>query len=78
MGNLTNALQELRAERSSAQSQVQKLDQQYRVIESLNGLRIIPKNKSANTSNLRSFKAQNGSPGGKRRDGRRFGRNRSQ
>jgi DNA-binding PucR family transcriptional regulator len=37
MGNLTNALQELRAERSRAQSQVQKLDQAISVIESLNG-----------------------------------------
>jgi hypothetical protein len=37
MGNLANALQELRAERREAQSQVEKLDQAISVIESLNG-----------------------------------------
>ena len=37
MSNLTGALQELRAERSRAQSQVEKLDQAILVIESLNG-----------------------------------------
>jgi hypothetical protein len=37
MGNLTNALQVLRAERKQAQSQVEKLDQAISVIESLNG-----------------------------------------
>ena len=37
MGNLTNALQELRAERKQAQSHVEKLDQAISVIESLNG-----------------------------------------
>jgi len=37
MGNLNNALQELRAERKQAQSQVEKLDQAISVIESLNG-----------------------------------------
>ena len=37
MANLNNALQELRAERSRAQSQVEKLDQAISVIESLNG-----------------------------------------
>jgi hypothetical protein len=37
MGNLTNALQELRAERREAQLQVEKLDQAITVIESLNG-----------------------------------------
>jgi hypothetical protein len=36
MPNLTNALQELRAERSRAQLQVEKLDQAISVIESLN------------------------------------------
>jgi hypothetical protein len=35
MGNLTNALQELRAERKQAQLQVEKLDQAISVIESL-------------------------------------------
>jgi hypothetical protein len=37
MGNLNNALQELRAERNQAQLQVEKLDQAISVIESLNG-----------------------------------------
>ena len=37
MANLSNALQELRAERSRAQSQIEKLDQAISVIESLNG-----------------------------------------
>jgi hypothetical protein len=37
MSNLTGALQELRAERSRAQSQVEKLDQAISVIESLDG-----------------------------------------
>jgi hypothetical protein len=39
MGNLDNALQELRAERKQAQSHVEKLDQAISVIESLNGSR---------------------------------------
>src|SRR5208282_4121754 len=37
MSNLTNALQELRAERRLAQLQVEKLNQAISVIESLNG-----------------------------------------
>jgi DNA-binding PucR family transcriptional regulator len=37
MGNLNNALQELRAERKRAQLQVEKLDQAISVIELLNG-----------------------------------------
>jgi len=37
MGNLANALQQLRAERREAQSQVEKLDKAISVIESLNG-----------------------------------------
>jgi hypothetical protein len=37
MGNLNNALQELRAERKQAQLHVEKLDQTISVIESLNG-----------------------------------------
>ena len=37
MTNLTNALEELRAERTKAQTQVEKLDQAISVIESLNG-----------------------------------------
>src|SRR5271169_3859677 len=39
MGNLNNALQQLRAERKQAQSHVEKLDQAISVIESLNGSR---------------------------------------
>ena len=37
MGNLANALQQLRAERRVAQLQMEKLDQAIAVIESLNG-----------------------------------------
>jgi hypothetical protein len=37
MGNLSSALQELRAERKQMQLQVEKLDQAISVIESLNG-----------------------------------------
>jgi hypothetical protein len=37
MGNLVNALQELRAERKQAQLQVEKLDTAISVIESLDG-----------------------------------------
>jgi hypothetical protein len=37
MGNLSSALQQLRAERKQAQSHVEKLDQAISVIESLNG-----------------------------------------
>jgi len=37
MGNLTNALQELRAERKQAQVRVESIDQAISVIESLNG-----------------------------------------
>ena len=37
MGNLSSALQQLRAERKQAQSHVEKLDQAITVIESLNG-----------------------------------------
>jgi hypothetical protein len=37
MGNLSGALQQLRAERKQAQMQVEKLDQAISVIESLNG-----------------------------------------
>jgi phage major head subunit gpT-like protein len=37
MASLTNALQQLRAERSRAQLHVEKLDQAISVIESLNG-----------------------------------------
>jgi phage major head subunit gpT-like protein len=38
MGNLSSALQQLRAERKQVQLQVEKLDQAISVIESLNGL----------------------------------------
>ena len=40
MGNLSSALQQLRAERKQAQAHVEKLDQAISVIESLNGSRI--------------------------------------
>lgn len=41
MGNLSSALQQLRAERKQAQSHVKKLDQAISVIESLNGSRAV-------------------------------------
>jgi hypothetical protein len=41
MGNLSSALEELRAERKQAQLQVEKLDQAISVIESLNGSRTV-------------------------------------
>jgi len=37
MGNLTSALQQLRAERKQAQARVESIDQAISVIESLNG-----------------------------------------
>jgi hypothetical protein len=37
MGNLENALQQLRAERKQVQLQVEKLDKAIAVMESLNG-----------------------------------------
>jgi len=37
MGNLTSALQQLRAERKHAQARVESIDQAISVIESLNG-----------------------------------------
>ncbi len=43
MGNLSGALQQLRAERKQAQLQVEKLDQAISVIESLNGLGTVAK-----------------------------------
>jgi len=48
MGNLTSALQQLRAERRAAQLQVEKLDQAISVIESLNGS-ATPKNANQPT-----------------------------
>jgi hypothetical protein len=41
MGNLTSALQQLRAERKQAQAHVEKLDTAISVIESLNGSRTV-------------------------------------
>jgi hypothetical protein len=45
MGNLSSALQQLRAERKQAQTHVEKLDQAISVIESLNGLGTFGKNQ---------------------------------
>jgi phage major head subunit gpT-like protein len=74
MGNLTGALQQLRAERRQAQLQVEKLDQAISVIESLNGsgavqqanqpTRIISaasRRKMAQAQRARWAKARNGS-----------------
>ena len=49
MGNLTGALQELRAERKQAQLQLEKLDQAISVIESLNGSGKLGKNQPTRT-----------------------------
>ena len=48
MGNLNNALQQLRAERKQVQLQVEKLDQAISVIESLNGS-VTPQNANQPT-----------------------------
>jgi hypothetical protein len=74
MGNLSSALQQLRAERKRAQSHVEKLDQAITVIESLNGsgtfgqtnqpTRIISKAsrlKMARAQRARWARAKNGS-----------------
>jgi hypothetical protein len=74
MGNLSSALQQLRAERKQAQSHVEKLDQAITVIESLNGsgtfgqtnqpTRIISKAsrlKMARAQRARWARAKNGS-----------------
>jgi hypothetical protein len=74
MGNLSSALQQLRAERKQAQLHVEKLDQAISVIESLNGsgtfgqanqpTRIISKAsrlKMARAQRARWARAKNGS-----------------
>ncbi len=74
MASLTNALQQLRAERRVAQLQVEKLDQAISVIESLNGsgtsrkstrpTRIVSaasRRKMAQAQRARWAKVQNGS-----------------
>jgi hypothetical protein len=50
MSGLTNALQELRAERSKAQAQVEKLDRAISLMESLNGSGTSSVGKSSETS----------------------------
>ena len=50
MSGLTNALQELRAERTRAQSQVEKLDRAIAVMESLNGSGTSSATRSSETS----------------------------
>ena len=74
MGNLSNALQELRAERKQAQARVESIDQAISVIESLNGsgavqqanqpTRVISqasRRKMARAQRARWAKARNGS-----------------
>jgi hypothetical protein len=74
MGNLTGALQQLRAERKQAQARVESIDHAISVIESLNGLgtfgtanqptRIISKAsrlKMARAQRARWARAKNGS-----------------
>jgi hypothetical protein len=50
MGNLTGALQQLRAERKQAQARVESIDQAILVIESLNGSgAVLPANQVGRT-----------------------------
>jgi len=83
MGNLSNALQQLRAERREAQSHVEKLDKAISLLVSLNGSGTSAKVNqptgiiSAQPESYPPLRAvewrrRNG------RDGRRLGRNRSQ
>ncbi len=60
MGNLTSALQELRAERKQAQSHVEKLDQAISVIESFKGFGNNPERATIDPNYIRSVPAQNG------------------
>jgi hypothetical protein len=60
MGNLTNALQELRAERKQAQARVESIDQAISVIESLNDLRNSRAGKSTDPSHICGLTPQNG------------------
>ena len=60
MGNLTSALQQLRAERKQAQSRVEKLDQAISVIESLNGSGTFGQSKPTDANHIGSFTAQDG------------------
>jgi hypothetical protein len=58
MGNLSSALQQLRAERKQAQSHVEKLDTAISVIESLNGSgRVRQANQPTNPNNIAGFAA---------------------
>jgi hypothetical protein len=74
MGNLSSALQELRAERKQAQLHVEKLDQAISVIESLNGfgtlgttnqptriISVASRRKMAQAQRARWTRARNGS-----------------
>ena len=60
MGNLTGALQQLRAERKQAQLHVEKLDQAISVIESLNGSGTFGHGKPTDANHIGSFTAQDG------------------
>ncbi len=60
MGNLNNALQQLRAERKQAQSHVEKLDQAISVIESLNGSGTVRQANQPSPNNIAGFTAQDG------------------
>ena len=59
MGNLSSALQELRAERKQAQARVESIDQAISVIESLNGSGTLG-SKPADANNIGSVTAQDG------------------
>jgi hypothetical protein len=60
MGNLGNALQQLRDERKQMQSQVEKLDRAISVIESLNGSVTTRNANQPNRIISGRFAAQNG------------------
>jgi hypothetical protein len=60
MGNLTGALQELRAERKQAQLQVEKLDQAISVIRVVKRFGNIRESKPTQPNNIGSVTSQNG------------------
>ena len=59
MANLDNALQQLRTERSRAQSEIEKLDQAISVIESFKRFRNISENQPE-ANNIGSFSTEDG------------------
>ena len=60
MGNLSSALQQLRAERKQAQARVESIDQAISVIESLNGSGTLGQSKPTDPNHIEGFTAQDG------------------